>query len=395
MVQLDNPTWSPACWTEGFCMVAWFRRLSIADLRLASAHNAPMHQCTNAPMHLKSSEIKWNMLRYKLLLLKIAIAFSVVWVNSTRFILLYGGDVFVFHMLASQIAISHKENTHMGRLYIFVLGGITFVLFNVRLCGIIFAFSHLLAYCLLCGDMSVNPLLLITHCQDENRQLISFWNEYSWRSVLGGVCCWLFYNKPWFVILFILFSFANRRFAQAKGGTPFAVIKRNIAAHWTNLQVVVHHLISAHNTSPQPNAQASWTNLSLKRQHHLICCIGDPQPEERIFLFICCIGDPQPEERIFLFICCVAAVHKQKEEHKLHVQQVVHLLDYCCIIRWYTWWCSIFPQLVVVHHKLWCFHCEFQCSWKLHWCEESAGESCRSHKVRCLHLTVNSQWKLA
>ena len=116
-------------------------------------------------------------LRYKLLLLKIiAIAFSVVWLNSTCFILLYGGDVFVFHMLASQIAISHKdkENTHMGRLYIFVLGGITFILFNVRLCGIIFAYSHLLAYCLLCGDMSVNPLLLITHCQDENRQLISF-----------------------------------------------------------------------------------------------------------------------------------------------------------------------------------------------------------------------------
>ena len=119
------------------------------------------------------------MIRYKLLLLKIAIAFSVVWVNSTCFILLYGGDVFFFHMLASQIAISHKENTHMGRLYIFVLGGITFILFNVRLCGIIFAYSHLLAYCLLCGDMSVNPLLLITHCQDENRQLISFWNEYS------------------------------------------------------------------------------------------------------------------------------------------------------------------------------------------------------------------------
>ena len=45
-------------------------------------------------------------------------------VNSTCFILLYGEDVFVFHMLASQIAISHKENTHMGRLYIFVLGGI-------------------------------------------------------------------------------------------------------------------------------------------------------------------------------------------------------------------------------------------------------------------------------
>lgn len=130
-----------------------------------------------------------NIIRYKLLLLKIAIAFSFVWVNSTCFILLYGGDVFVFHMLASQIAISHKENTHMGRLYIFVLGGITFILFNVRLCGIIFAYSHLLAYCLLCGDMSVNPLLLITHCQDENRQLISFWNEYSWRSVLGGICC--------------------------------------------------------------------------------------------------------------------------------------------------------------------------------------------------------------
>lgn len=120
-----------------------------------------------------------NIIRYKLLLLKIAIAFSVVWVNSTCFILLYGGDVFVFHMLASQIAISHKENTHMGRLYIFVLGGITFILFNVRLCGIIFAYSHLLAYCLLCGYMSVNPLLIITHCQDENRQLISFWNEYS------------------------------------------------------------------------------------------------------------------------------------------------------------------------------------------------------------------------
>lgn len=102
-----------------------------------------------------------------------------MWVSSTCFILLYGGDVFVFHMLASQIAISHKENTHMGRLYIFVLGSITFILFNVRLCGIIFAYSHLLAYCLLCGDMSVNPLLLITHCQDENSQLISFWNEYS------------------------------------------------------------------------------------------------------------------------------------------------------------------------------------------------------------------------
>ena len=208
-------------------------------------HPSPMHP---SPMHQK---IKLNMLRYKLLLLKIAIAFSVVWVNSTCFILLYGGDIFVFHMLASQIAILHKENTHMGRLYVVVLGGITFVLFNVRLCGIIFAFSHLLAYCLLCGDMSVNPLLLITHCQDQNRQLISFWNEYSWRSVLGGVCCWLFYNKPWFVIFdYILFCFASL-LAQAKGGTPFAVIKRNIAAHWTNLQVVVHHLISAHNTSPQ------------------------------------------------------------------------------------------------------------------------------------------------
>ena len=138
-------------------------------------------------------------LRYKFLLLKIAIAFSVLLLNSTCFILLYRGDVFVFHMLASQIAISRKEDTHMGRLYIFVVGGITFMLFNVRLCGIIFAYSHLLAYCLLCGDMSVNPLLLITHCQDENRQLISFWNEYSWRSMLGGVCCWkipCFYFLP-------------------------------------------------------------------------------------------------------------------------------------------------------------------------------------------------------
>ena len=126
------------------------------------------------------SKLTAKIIRYKLLLFKIAIAFSVVWVNSTFLILLYGGgDVFVFHMLASKIAISHKENTHMGRLYIFVLGGITFILFNVRLCGIIFAYSHLLAYCLLCGHMSVNPLFLITHCQDENRQLISFWNEYS------------------------------------------------------------------------------------------------------------------------------------------------------------------------------------------------------------------------
>ena len=63
------------------------------------------------------------------------------------------------------------------------------MLASIRLCGITFAYSHLLAYCLLCGDMSVNPLLLITHCQDENRQLISFWNEYSWRSVLSGICC--------------------------------------------------------------------------------------------------------------------------------------------------------------------------------------------------------------
>ena len=69
-------------------------------------------------------KINCKIIRYKFLLLKIAISFSVVWVNSTCFILLYGGDVFVFHMLASQIAISHKENTHMGRLYIFVLGGI-------------------------------------------------------------------------------------------------------------------------------------------------------------------------------------------------------------------------------------------------------------------------------
>jgi len=45
-----------------------------------------------------------------------------------------------------------------------------------------------------------------------------------------------------------LFCFASL-LAQAKGGTPFAVIKRNIAAHWTNLQVVVHHLILAHNTA--------------------------------------------------------------------------------------------------------------------------------------------------
>ena len=74
----------------------------------------------------------------------------------------------------------------MGRLYIFVLGGIIHTVLMLDYVEIIFAYSHLLAYCLLCGDMSVNPLLLITHCQDENRQLIIFWNEYSWRSVLGG-----------------------------------------------------------------------------------------------------------------------------------------------------------------------------------------------------------------
>jgi len=58
-------------------------------------------------------------------------------------------------------------------------------------------------------------------------------------------------------IYFILFC---QLAGTSKSGTPFAVIKRNIAANWTNLQAVVHHLISAHNTSPQPNAQASWTN---------------------------------------------------------------------------------------------------------------------------------------
>lgn len=105
---------------------------------------------------------------------------SLLSLNSTSFILLYGGDLFVFHMLALKRIICSK--THMGRLYIKVLGGMGFVLFNLRLCGITFAYSHLLAYRLLCGHMSVNPLLLITHCQDENRQLmvgISFWNEYS------------------------------------------------------------------------------------------------------------------------------------------------------------------------------------------------------------------------
>ena len=81
--------------------------------------------------------------------------------------MLYGGDVF---------AISHKEILTWGRLYIFVLGGII-ILFNVDYVEIIFAYSHLLAYCVVIW--SVNPLLLITHCQDENRQLIIFWNEYS------------------------------------------------------------------------------------------------------------------------------------------------------------------------------------------------------------------------
>ena len=134
--------------------------------------------------------LTWISYRYKFLLLKRGIAFSLLSLNSTSFILIYGGDLFVFHMPALKRIICSK--THMGRLYIKVLGGIRLILFNLRLCGIIFAYSHLLAYCLLCGDMSVNPLLLITHCQDENRQLIigiSFWNEYSWRSMLGGVCC--------------------------------------------------------------------------------------------------------------------------------------------------------------------------------------------------------------
>ena len=115
-------------------------------------------------------------------MLKRGIGFSLLSLNSTSFILLYGGYLFVFHMLASELKRIICSKTNMGRLYIKVLGGIRFILFNLRLCGIIFAYSHLLAYCLLCGDMSVNPLLLITHCQDENRQLIigiSFWNEYS------------------------------------------------------------------------------------------------------------------------------------------------------------------------------------------------------------------------
>ena len=120
--------------------------------------------------------------RYKFLLLKRGIGFSLLSLNSTSLILLYGGDLFVFHMLASEFKRIIWSKTHMGRLYIKVLGGIRFILFNLRLCGIIFAYSHLLAYCLLCGDMSVNPQLLITHCQDENRIVcsrISFWNEYS------------------------------------------------------------------------------------------------------------------------------------------------------------------------------------------------------------------------
>lgn len=85
-------------------------------------------------------------------------------------------------MLASEFKRIICSKTLTGRLYIKVLGGIRFILFNLRLCGMIFAYSHLLAYCLLIGDMSVNPLLLITHCKD--RQVIisvgiSFWNEYS------------------------------------------------------------------------------------------------------------------------------------------------------------------------------------------------------------------------
>ena len=114
--------------------------------------------------------------------MKRGIAFSLLSLNSTCFILLYGGDLFVFDMLASEFKRIKTPKTHMGRLYIKVLGGIRFILLNLRLCGIIFAYSHLLAYCLLCGDMSVNPLLLITHCQDEIVVLrigISFWNEYS------------------------------------------------------------------------------------------------------------------------------------------------------------------------------------------------------------------------
>ena len=59
-------------------------------------------------------------------------------------------------------------------------------------------------------------------------------------------------------------------------------------------------------------------------------------------LSICCIGD-LTQHKITSFSFASFSSHKQpkvavnkKEEHKLHFQQVVHLLDYCCIIRWYT-----------------------------------------------------------
>jgi len=76
-----------------------------------------------------------------------------------------------------------------------------------------------------------------------------------------------------------------------------------------------------------------------------------------------------------------------------YVQQVIHLLDYCCIIRCTTWDAAYF-------HKLWWYTTSCGTSIANSNAAEScigvrsAAFSCRSHKVRCLHLTVNSQWKI-
>jgi len=75
-------------------------------------------------------------------------------------------------------------------------------------------------------------------------------NIHEGQSLVVYVVDYFITNLGLLYFIIILFCFASL-LAQAKGGTPFAVIKRNIAAHWTNLQVVVHHLISAHNTAGQ------------------------------------------------------------------------------------------------------------------------------------------------
>ena len=67
-----------------------------------------------------------------------------------------------------------------GRLYIKVVGSIVCICLLVRLCGIVLGYLDLVGYWLLCGDMSVNGMVVLTHDQDVNRLVVlRFWYEYS------------------------------------------------------------------------------------------------------------------------------------------------------------------------------------------------------------------------